>query len=395
MGIQVDEIAKKLGMDIIEFYRKNHIRNGETSPIFKALGEGREGVLQTIESCGLDECLDAGVKEIKWYEKREKYSKKQNGRYRNGIGMVSLMQGSSIPDIDMGAASLKMNEDGSFNLLVGATDLGTGSDTILAQMAAEVLSVPVDKIVVLSSDTDVTPFDVGAYASSTTYLSGYAVIKTAEEVKKQILETASEILKEPISNLYVEESTVKSKKTGKKVSYKKIGTYTLYENNQHQIAAVKSHITHKSPPPFAAHFAEVEVDTWTGKVKVLNYVAAVECGTAINPRLAEGQTEGAVLNGISYALTEEYIFDKDGRMLNPDFSNYKIFMTSDLPNIKTILIGGHYEPTGPFGAKSVSEISINGPIPAISNAIYNAVSVRLRKPPFTPETVYKALQEKI
>ncbi len=390
MGIQVDEIAEKLGMDVLEFYKKNHIRIGETSPIFKALGEGREGVLQTIESCGLDKCIDEGAKAIGWYKKREKY-KNQKGKIRRGVGMVCLMQGSSIPDIDMGAASIKMNDDGSFNLLVGATDLGTGSDTVLAQIAAEVLEVPVEKIIVYSSDTDLTPFDVGAYASSTTYLSGNAVRKTAIEVKKQILEVASEMMNLPVDELEVVDGMVVSIDGKKKVSYKEIGLYSLYEKNQHQIGAIKSHISHKSPPPFAAHFAEVEVDTETGIVKVLKYVAAVECGVAINPKLAEGQTEGAVLNGISFALTEEYLFDKEGRMLNPNFSNYKVYYPADLPDIKTILITDP-EPTGPYGAKSVSEISINGPIPAISNAIYNAIGVRLRVSPFTPERVLKAIK---
>ncbi len=391
MGIQLDEIAERLGMDIIDFYKKNHIQKGETSPIFKALGEGREGVLQTIESCGLDRCIDEGAKAIGWYKKREKY-KKQKGTIRRGVGMVCLMQGSSIPDIDMGAASLKMNEDGSFNLLVGATDLGTGSDTVLAQIAAEVLDVPVNKIIVYSSDTDLTPFDVGAYASSTTYLTGNAVRKTALDVKEQILDVASEMLNIPKNKLDVYDGKVVSNDGKHKVTYSEIALYSLYEKNQHQIASIKSHITKKSPPPFAAHFAEVEVDTETGKVRVLKYVAAVECGVAINPKLAEGQTEGAVLNGISFALTEEYIFDKKGRMLNPNFSNYKVYYTADLPDIKTILITDP-EPTGPYGAKSVSEISINGPIPAISNAIYNAVGIRLRTSPFTPERVLNELEK--
>jgi len=393
LGIQVDEMAEKIGMDVIKFYKMNHIKEGESSPIFKALGEGREGVPQVIESCGLDECIDLGAKEINWYEKRESY-KNQKGRFRRGVGMVCLMQGSSIPDIDMGSAFIKLNEDGSFNLLVGATDLGTGSDTILAQIAAETLQVPLEKISVISSDTDITPHDVGAYASSTTYLSGYAVLKAAEDVKNQILKRATEILNEKEQNLYLENGYVISKKSGKKVSLKEIATYTIYEQNREQIASVKSHTTFKSPPPFAAHFAEVEVDTLTGKVKVLKYVAAVECGTAINPILAEGQTEGAVLNGISYALTEEYIFDKNGRMLNPNFTYYKIFTTDDLPEIKTILVKGYYEPTGPYGAKSISEISINGPVPAISNAIYNAISVRLYKPPFKPEVVLESIRNK-
>ncbi|MBN1898575.1 MAG: molybdopterin-dependent oxidoreductase [Spirochaetes bacterium] len=394
MGIQADMIAEKLGMDILDFYKKNHIREGETSPIFKALGEGREGVPQNIESCGLDECIDKGARAIGWYQKREKY-KNRKGHIRRGVGMVCLMQGSSIPDIDMGAAFLKMNEDGSFNLLVGATDLGTGSDTILAQMASETLHVDVNKIIVYSSDTDMTPFDVGAYASSTTYLSGQAVIKASQEIKDQILKTASEMMGETISDLYLENSSVKSRISGKKVRFKDIGLYSLYEKNQHQIASIRSHITHKSPPPFAAHFAEVEVDTATGKVNVVNYIAAVECGTAINPKLAEGQTEGAVLNGISYALCEEFIFDKDGRLLNADFSNYKVYMTPDLPGLTTILVQGYSEPTGPYGAKSVSEISINGPVPAISNAIYHACGIRMTHPPFTPQKILSSLKEKL
>lgn len=393
MGIQVDEMAEKISMDVTEFYKKNHIQVGETSPIFKALGEGREGVLQNIESCGLDQCIDAGIKAIEWFKKKRQYQK-QTGPVRKGVGMVALMQGSSIPDIDMGSASIKMNEDGSFNLLVGATDLGTGSDTILAQCAAEVLDVPVNKIIVYSSDTDLTPFDVGAYASSTTYLSGYAVVKTARDIKDQILSVGAEILNEKKKNLDVRKASVYSKKTGIQVSYKRIALYSLYEKNQYQIASIKSHITHKSPPPFSAHFAEVEVDTETGKVTVLNYIAAIECGRALNPKLAEGQTEGGVLNGISYALTEEYLFDQKGRMLNPGFDNYKLYFPADLPNIKTILIEGHPEPTGPYGAKSVSEICINGPIPAIANAIYHAVGVRLRRPPFKAETIYRALKNR-
>ncbi|MBU1076407.1 MAG: molybdopterin-dependent oxidoreductase [Spirochaetes bacterium] len=392
MGIQVDEMAERIGMDVCHFYKMNHIKVGETSPVFKALGEGREGVLQTIESCGLDQCIEIGATAIDWYAKKERYER-QTGQIRKGVGMVALMQGSSIPDIDMGAASMKMNEDGSFNLLVGATDLGTGSDTILAQMAAEVLDVPVEKIIVYSSDTDLTPFDVGAYASSTTYLSGYAVIKTAEDIRSQIFDVAAEMLKEKKADLYVKDSAVFSKKTGKNITYQRIGLHSLYEKNQHQIASVKSHITHKSPPPFSAHFVEIELDMDTGKVKVLKYVAAIECGRAINPKLAEGQTEGGVLNGISYALTEEYIFDRQGRMLNSGFDNYKLFYPADLPEIRTILIEGYPEPTGPYGAKSVSEICINGAVPAISNAIYNAVGIRLRKPPFTPEVVYTSINK--
>ena len=178
---------------------------------------------------------------------------------------------------------------------------------------------------------------------------------------------------------------------GRKVSFEQVALRSLYDSDQHQIASHASHISHKSPPPFAAHFAEVEVDTETGLCRVVKYVAAVDCGTAINPKLAEGQTEGAVLNGISYALTEEMLFDGAGRCRNPGFGHYKIFSTRDLPEMVTILVPS-WEPTGPYGAKSVSEISINGPLPAISNAIHDAVGVRLTKAPFTPERILAALK---
>lgn len=389
MECLMDEAAKRLEMDPIELRQLNHIRVGESSEVFKALGEGRPGVSQTISSCGLDECLKLGAEEIGWYENR---SKPGNNRVRRGLGMACLMQGSSIPEIDMGAAFIKMNEDGSFNLLVGATDLGTGSDTVLAQIAAEVLCVPVSKIVVTSSDTDVTPFDVGAYASSTTYLSGMAVKKAAAKIKQQFLETAAEMKGMRIEDLHLREGAVYGP-GNEKIELGQIAVRSLYQENQRQIAADASHTTHKSPPPFSAHFAQVEVDTETGQVRVIKYVAAVDCGTAINPQLAEGQTEGAVLNGISYALTEEYLFDSRGRMRNPNFRHYKVFTTSDLPEIKTILVPT-YEPSGPYGAKSVSEISINGPAPAIANAVFDAVGIRLRKIPFTPERVLDALDAK-
>jgi len=386
MECLMDEAAEALGMDPIELRIKNHITTGQASDVFKALGEGRPGVEMVIGSCGLDECLKQGAEAIGWHEKR---GNPGNGPIRRGLGLAALMQGSSIPEIDMGSAFIKMNEDGSFNLLVGATDLGTGSDTVLAQIAAEVLTVDMDHIVVKSSDTDVTPFDVGAYASSTTYLSGMAVKKAASRVRRQIIEVAARIKNVDPNDLSLLDGKVVG--VGIEVPLWQVGTHSLYREDQFQIAATASHVTHKSPPPFAAHFAEVAVDTQTGHVDVLHYVAAVDCGTAINPQLAEGQTEGAVLNGISYALTERYLFDSSGRMKNPHFRDYKIFSTVDLPSIETILVPT-YEPTGPYGAKSVSEISINGPAPAIANAIYDAVGVRLRTLPFTPDRVLAAIE---
>jgi putative selenate reductase molybdopterin-binding subunit len=389
LEVLMDELAEKLGLCPIEFRLRHIIKNGETSPVFKALGEGKPGVEQVITSTELVACLKRGAEAIGWDEKR---GKPGDGPIKRGIGMCALMQGSAIPHIDMGAASMKMNEDGSFNLLVGATDLGTGSDTVLAQIAAETLGVKTDAMIVLSSDTDVTPFDVGAYASSTTYLSGQAVIECAEKVRAQIYERAALMLGAPIDGMRCEEAFVVTA-DGQRVSFGDICVHAMYEDNQTQIAAHASKFVHASPPPFAAHFAEVEVDTELGTVKVLKYVAAVDCGKAINPKLAEGQTEGAVLNGISYSLCEEYLFTERGRMINDDFNLYKIYTSRDAPEIQTILVES-YEPTGPYGAKSVSEISINGPMPAISNAIYDAVGVRLHDAPFTAEKVLTAIQNK-
>lgn len=389
--VMIDVMAEKLGMDPLEFRKKNHIQTGESHPAFEALGEGKPGAPMTIGSCALDECIDRGAAEIGW--SRRKPHTEKTGRYRRGMGMSIHMQGSSVPEIDMGAASIKINDDGSFNLLVGATDLGTGSDTVLAQIAAEELETTLDKFIVYSSDTDLTPFDVGAYASSTTYLSGEAVRKTASKVREQILGVGAAMLHKNVDEVDVFDSHVIAKDGSCKVSYSEIAHYALYENNQFQIAAIESHITHKSPPPFTAHFVEVEVDMETGHVKVLKYVAAVDCGTAINPQLCEGQTEGALLNGISYALTEEYRFDVNGKMINADFMTYNIFSMRDKPEIKSILVPS-YEETGPFGAKSVSEISINGGMPAIANAIYNAVGARLKVAPFTQERVWRAIHNK-
>lgn len=385
----IDDLADQLGLDPLELRVRNHIRSGQSSPIFAALGEGRPGVEQAIGSCGLSECIERGAAAIGWAQKR---AWSDEGPVKRGVGMAILMQGSSIPEIDMGAATIKLNDDGSINLLVGATDLGTGSDTVLAQIAAEVLGMRLDDVVVLSSDTDVTPFDVGAYASSTTYLSGSAVRKAAEQVADQIRAVAAEMLegKFGADELELADRAVVPP-SGEPVPLREVALHSLYVQNQHQIAATASHITEKSPPPFSAHFAAIEVDTETGLVRVLDYVAAVDCGQAINPKLAEGQVEGAVLNGLSYALTEQYLFDDRGRMTNNSFRDYKIFTTRDLPRLRTILVPTH-EDTGPFGAKSVSEIGINGPMPALSNAIKHATGVRMRTAPFTPPRMLAALR---
>ncbi len=233
----IDMLAEKLGMDALELRRINHIRSGETSPIFEELGEGRKGVPQTVGSCGLDQCIEIGAERIGWAEKRG--ARRREGPWVHGVGMSIHMQGSGIPAVDMAAATIKMNDDGSFNLLIGATDLGTGSDTILAQMAAEVLGVPLSKVLVLSSDTDVTPFDVGAYASSTTYVSGSAVVRAAERVRSQIVEVALAMLKVDADDLHLADGRAIAK-DGRSVMLSDVALRSLYGVDQFQIGATAS-----------------------------------------------------------------------------------------------------------------------------------------------------------
>jgi len=388
---QIDMHAREAGEDVISWIKRQTIRAGETSPVFKALGEGKEGVDQIVRSCALEACLDRGAEAIGWKEKRGRRLCPTPDTVR-GVGVAVAMQGSAIPSIDLASVSLKMNEDGSFNLLAGAADLGTGADTALGQIVAEVLTVPTEKIVVLSGDTDVTPFDVGAYASSTTYLSGKAAEKAARDVASQILAVGARMLEVPREELTLAAGRVCHAPSGRSVSLEEVACDALYARDQHQIQASASHVAPESPPPFLAQFAEVEVDRRTGHLRVIKFVSAVDCGQPIHPALAEGQVEGAALNGIGYALWEEYRFDGQGRLTNPNFWDYKIPGVRDLPEMVTILVPSS-EPSGPFGAKSVSEIGINGPGPAIANAFFDATGVRLFDQPFTPEKVLRALRE--
>ncbi len=393
----VDEICETCGIDQIEYYKKWHIKTGETSEIFKALGEGKPGHIFKIDSCELTQCIERGAEEINWKKKHDEYHfshREKKERYVRGIGMSCFMQGSSVPYIDMASVYMKMNDDGSFNLNLGATDLGTGSDTVMAQIAAEVLETPVESIIVLSSDTDTTPFDVGAYASSTTYLSGLAVKDCAEKLKKIILRHAAGKLEKKEDELECIEGSVFVKGSEISLSYGDICTSAMHLDGLEQIQAISSHMSTASPPPFTAHFAEIELDTFTGKIQVIKYVTATDCGVAINPKLAEGQIEGALVNGLSYALVEDYVFSGKGRMLNNGFGNYKIYTAADLPEIVTIMAEDSFENTGPYGAKSVAEVCINGPIPVIANAFYNATGKRLHKAPFHPEYVLSVLKSR-
>ncbi|NOZ03823.1 MAG: molybdopterin-dependent oxidoreductase [FCB group bacterium] len=386
LEVLMDEIAHDLGVDPIDLRHKNYVRVGDEIPIARVLGEGREGFPMKILSSGLEECLEEGKKLIGWEKIR---SKPKSGIIRRGVGVAIAAQGSGIPGIDMGSVFLKMNEDASFNMLVGATDLGTGSDTALAQIAAEVLEVPVEKILVYSSDTDLTPFDTGAYASSTTYVSGGAVKKAAEKVKAQLLELGKKLL--DVKAATIKEGYVIGD-SGEKITYREICTKTFYTDEQTQIMATASHVSYDSPPPFNATFAEVAVDIETGIVTVNRIVSVTDAGQVINPQMAEGQAEGAIPQSLGMALSEYMIFDEKGVPLNRDFFQYHIYTAIDMPEIVTKFISTN-EPTGPFGAKAAAEIPVNGPAPAVVNAIYNACGVRMRKLPVTPEELLEELSK--
>jgi putative selenate reductase molybdopterin-binding subunit len=388
----MDEVAAGLGQDPLAFRKRNHVQEGDDQPIAEVLGEGKEGFKQIIRSCGLPQAIELGAKAIGWTEKRRppRGGAAAAASVRRGVGMAIVMQASGIPGVDMGAASLKMNEDASFNLLVGATDIGTGADTMFCQLAAEALGVPIEKIIPYSSDTDMTPFDPGAYASSTTYISGRAVEKAALAVREQIADVGARMLEEPRADVVLHSQKVCAK-DGRFVTYEQVCLSSLYQKDQFQIMATASHMSYESPPPFAAVFVEVEVDVETGVVRVLKVVEAVDCGQVVNPKMAEGQIEGAAIQSVGYALYERMPFDESGRMQFRSFRDYTIATAVDVPEIVSILVPTH-EPTGPYGAKAVAEIPINGPAPAIANALFHATGVRVRDIPLTPERVLTALR---
>jgi putative selenate reductase molybdopterin-binding subunit len=390
----MEELAEAFGMDPIAFKRLNWVKEGQDLPLARAMGEGREGFAQTVRSNGLDACMRAGEESMEWTRKADPDWRADPDRpqVRRGLGVAVCMHGTGIAGLDMGAASIKLNDDGSFNLLIGATDLGTGSDTVLAQIAAEALGVELEDIVVYSSDTDFTPFDTGAYASSTTYISGGAVLKAAEDVQRQILaHTANHLLQGVDPDLMWLESGMVHAPDGRTVSLETVALHSLHQADQHQIMATASHMSYLSPPPFAAQFAEVAVDMETGQVTVEKLAMAVDCGIAINPVTASGQVEGGMVQALGYALCEEMVYDDKGRLLNPKLGDYRIFAADEVPELATILVQT-YEPSGPYGAKAIAEIPMDGVAPAIASAIHDATGVRMRNLPFTPERVWRALR---
>ena len=389
--VLMEEIAEKLGKDVVEFKRNNWLKIGEPMHLARKLGEGREGYDQIMATSALDQCVDIGIKATDYYHKREKYKKQADNKVKHGIGLSVAIHGSGIAGLDMASATIKMNDDGSFNLQIGATDIGTGSDTILAQIAAEELGARVEDFIVYSSDTDFTPFDKGAYASSTTYISGGAVQKTARAIRKQILEQAALMLQvdNPDTLKIFDRKIITPDE--RMLTFEDIALSSLHQQNQHQIMATESHISYVSPPPTAAQFVEVSVNTETGEIKADRLLMVVDCGRVINPLTAAGQVEGGMAQALGFATSEETYFNDKGQITNASFRTYKIPNAIDLPPMDVIFIQTD-EPSGPFGAKSVSEIAIDGVAPALINAVHNATGIWYHDLPLTPDKLLKGLK---
>lgn len=376
----INKLSKKLNMDPVEIRLKNLIKEGETSLLHED---------EKLGSSTLHKCIERGKELIGWDEKYP--SKNISDTKVRGVGMAVTMQGSGIANIDTASAEVRLNDDGNFTLLIGSTDMGTGSDTILAQMAAESLDTDVENIIVNASDTDVSPYDPGSYASSTTYVTGMAVVKACEDLKKQILGAGANHLECDLEKLDFDGKRVFEINTDKNISLTKIAELQILGfGGKRQLIGYATHGSEISPPPFMSGFAEVEVDKETGKVELINYVSVIDCGKVINPKLATIQAEGGIAQGIGLALFEEVKYTKNGKLSTDSFMQYKIPTRKDFGDIK-IEFEESYEPTGPFGAKSIGEIVINTPAPAIVDAIYNAVGVRITKLPVTPEKVFLAL----
>jgi putative selenate reductase molybdopterin-binding subunit len=392
----MEKIARALNLDPIEFRLKNAIHPGEYHPFSTAWNEGREPRPEIIHTVGLEQCVAQARAAIGWDDKfgNEEWRRVDNPpNKRRGIGVAMVMQGTAIPYLDMGSASVKMNDDGSFNLLVGATDLGTGSDTVLAQMAAEVLGVPVEDMITYSSDTDFTPFDKGAYASSTTYISGTAAVRAAEKCAERIRIRATMILGLPESEAPSLRLANRQAITpdGRSVPFTEIALDSLHKNNQEQIMGVASYVSPVSPPPFAAQFAEVTVDTETWGVTVDRLVMAVDSGVIVNPLTASGQIEGGMTQALGYAVCEEMRYDETGNAIERDLDRYHVFRADEMPVLETIFVET-FEPSHPFGVKAVAEIPMDGVAPAVGNAILDAVGVNVDEIPTTPERIWRAFK---
>lgn len=381
----VNELAHKMGMDPVRIKELNMPVEGGPLPGYPDV--------PYAQSCTMDKCM-VRAKEMMDWDSKYPFRDMGNGKVR-GVGVAMAMQGSSIAGVDVGGADIKLNEDGSYTLALGCTDMGTGCDTIMAQIAADCLETPMENIVVFSVDTDISPYDSGSYASSTTYTTGVAVMKACKELRGKICEVGAQMLGTDVDKVAFDGSYVfvdEDEEEEKKVSLEQVALKGTFFNNI-ELQVVKQHSSPLSPPPFMVGMAEVEVDTETGEVDVLDYVAVVDCGTPINPNLARVQTEGGIAQGIGMALFEDVQYTDKGKIRNNSFMQYKIPTRMDIGKIR-VDFESSYEESGPFGAKSIGELVIDTPCPALAEAIYNATGVRVRELPITPEKIAMGILKK-
>ena len=370
----VNELAETLGMDPTAIRNKNMVRQGMRMPAYYN---------EPANACALDRCLER-CKEIFHWDEKYPVRDMGNGKVR-AAGVAMAMQGSCISAVDVGSATIKLNEDGSYNLIIGAADMGTGCDTILAQMAAECLDCPVEDVAVFGADTDASPYDSGSYASSTTYVTGMAVEKACAQLKEKLCRIAAGMLDCPPEDVVFAGRELRSAATGRAVTLEEVGYKTQVFSNEAPEVTV-SHSSPISPPPFMVGMVEIELDRETGLVTVLDYMAVVDCGLPINPALARIQAEGGIVQGIGHTLMEDVQYDRSGRPVESSFLQYKIPTRLDMGHLRVEFEHSH-EPTGPFGAKSIGEIVINTPAPALTHAIYRATGVWHRELPITPEQI--------
>lgn len=376
----VNELAEKLGIDPTIIREKNMLREGMKMPAYYG---------ETANACALDKCM-ARCKELFHWDEKYPVRDMGNGKVR-AAGVAMAMQGSCISNVDVGSATVKLADDGSFNLIIGAADMGTGCDTILAQMVAECMDCSVDDVAVFGADTDASPYDSGSYASSTTYITGKAVEMACAKLKTQLCGIAAGMLGCSTEEVVFENGRVKQINTEKSVSLAEISVKDQV-NNDIAAVATASHSSPVSPPPYMVGMVEIELDKDTGEVKILDYVAVVDCGITINPALARIQTEGGIVQGIGHALFENITYDRNGRPIESSFLQYKVPTRLDMGHLR-VEFENSYEPTGPFGAKSIGEIVINTPAPAIAHAIYRATGVWHRELPITPEKILMSMPQ--
>jgi putative selenate reductase molybdopterin-binding subunit len=385
------ELAAELGMDQLELIEKNRVRSGSRIEILRSLGEGRPGAPVTLGECGLGDMLKRGKDAFAW--DKAKPGAKEAGLsddWKIGRGGVIIQQGSGLPGLDAANAEIRLLADGTLLMLSGGADLGTGLDTVTAKAAAEIMGLDMADVSVISGDTDITPFDKGAYASSGTYFSGNAAVRAAEDLRDKCLAVASGILGEAVEDLKLVHRGLIRGKRGE-ISLAKLAHLAIQGEGHHELSGHGNFKTDHAAFPYGAHFAQLAVNERTGEVKLLRFHAYQDCGTPINPALAMGQIYGGVMKAVGHSLYEELLFDDEGRPLNTNFLDYKIPSVFELPDDFRVELVPVADEVGPFGGKSVSEIALNGAAPAIAIAIHDAVGAWCREWPFTPERLLKAM----